>query len=94
MTIYLNCNYSAHPWYLHISVSNKQLFQKSATINTAKTMYVCIEVALCGDAHGLGIPTGPGGGTHLARGSNIPTCGIIGTSSLTLDHTYALMCAF
>ena len=37
-------------------------------------MYVCIEVALRGDAHGgFGVPTGPRGGTHRARGSNIPT---------------------
>ena len=47
-------------------------------------MYVRIEVALRGDAHGVGVPTGPRGGTHRARGSNIPTNG---TVSLTLDHT-------
>ena len=36
-------------------------------------VYVCIEVALRGDAHGIGVPTGPRGGTHRDRGSNIPT---------------------
>ena len=35
--------------------------------------YVCIEVALCGIAHGIGCPTGPRGGTHQDCGSNIPT---------------------
>ena len=28
-------------------------------------MCVCIEVALCGKAHGIGRPAGPGGGAHL-----------------------------
>ena len=37
---------------------------------------------------GSGVPTGPRGGTHRARGSNIPTHGTIGTASLTLDHTH------
>ena len=27
-------------------------------------MYVCIEVALLGSAHGIKRPTGPGGGAH------------------------------
>ena len=73
-------------------------------------MYVCIEVALRGDAHGIGRPSGPGGGTHQKSGSNVPTgpgeglIGIVGpisqprgtidTGSLTLDHTYALNVRF
>ena len=36
-------------------------------------MYVYIEVALCKSAHGIGRPTGPGGGAYQKNGSNVPT---------------------
>ena len=55
----------------------------------ATNLYVCIEVALRGDAPmKRRDPTGPRGGTHRARGSNIPTPWYH-QYQLTLDHTYA-----
>ena len=36
-------------------------------------MYVCKKVALRGVPMGSGVPTGPRGGTHRNRRSNIPT---------------------
>ena len=44
-----------------------------AALFTLGCIYVCIEVALCGVAHGTGDPTGPREGTHRVRGSDIPT---------------------
>ena len=40
-------------------------------------------------AHGIGRPTGPGGGAHQKSGSNVPTpAGTIGPASRTLAHPY------
>ena len=50
-------------------------------------LYVCIEVALRGDAHGIRRSNWLVGPISQPRGTN-------GTASLTLDHTCALMCAF
>ena len=58
-------------------------------------LYVCIEVALRGDAHGIGRsnwakgegPIGIVGPISQPRGTN-------GTTSLTLAHTLALLCVF
>ena len=53
-------------------------------------MYLCTEVALCGIAHGIGRPTGPGGGAHQKVGPKFNPVGTIGPTSCTLAHTYTL----
>ena len=57
-------------------------------------MYVCIEVALLGDAHGTVVPTGPWEGPMGIVGPISQLRGTNGTASLMLGHTYALTCAF
>ena len=56
-------------------------------------MYVCIEVALCGDAH-WAFQLGQGEGSIWIVGPMSQPRGIIDTASLTLDHTFALVCVF
>ena len=58
-------------------------------------MYVCIEVALRGDAHGIGRSNlAKGGGPIGIVGPISQPHGTNGTASLTLDHTYALNVRF
>ena len=59
-------------------------------------MYVCIEIALRGDAHGIGRSNwakrrDPSGSWVQYPNPAVPS---IPTVSLTLDHTIALVCAF
>ena len=51
--------------------------------------YVCIEVALRGNVHGIGRPTGPGGGDHQKWVQCPNPAGTVKTMSRTLDHTHA-----
>ena len=55
-------------------------------------MYVCIEVALCADAHGIGRSNWAKGRDPSDSWVQYPNP--IGTASLTLDRTSALMCTF
>ena len=55
-------------------------------------MYVCIEVALRGSAHGIGRPTRPGPIKKVGPMSE--PGGTIATASRTLSHTHALNVRF
>ena len=58
-------------------------------------MYVFIEVSPYGDAHVIGpFQLGQGEGPIGLVGPITQPRGIIDTASLTLDHTYARLCAF
>ena len=57
-------------------------------------LYVCIEVALCGDAHGPRFQLGLGEGPIGLVGPISQPRGAIDTASLTLDDTSALVCVF
>ena len=58
-------------------------------------MYVCIEVALCGIAHGEGRSNWAKGRDPSGSWVQYPNpYGTIDTTSLTLGYTYALVCSF
>ena len=52
---------------------SRQQKQRADGGRNKEYMYVCIVVALCGDAHGIGHSNWAKGGTHPDRRSNIPT---------------------
>ena len=49
--------------------SDSQTRQKMSRALAILSLGIALTIA----GHRLGVPTGPGGGTHRARGSNIPT---------------------
>ena len=76
----------SEPLWQYIFWQNKSLYV---------WMYVCIEVALRGDAHGIGRSNwAKGEGPIEIVGPISQPRGTIGTSSLTPDYTCTFICAF
>ena len=56
-----------------MNYGRKMLGDTNLSSFSSACMYACIEVALCGIAHGIGRPIGPGGGAHQKSAFNVPT---------------------